>query len=235
MDEIFDSDLASLFDGDESDDPLLTFDLFESSKVDCAFEKSHSLTFARRSSITSVIPEDEVNGEENLFPIEHRKSERIEQGYTMDQSSLSSRPTNDKILAKEMRTRAVSPPVGILSLFNPNQLKQQLELTKYRLAESMERSSISRKRLHEQINLDQEYYPSLAFNGQRSVFSSQSRAHFERSWCASTPATQSCHNQEHSSLHSRRRIIWIFHRGHSQKKFKASNSSLTVHQWHTFL
>ena len=189
IEDIFNADLPGLFDGDECDDPIFTFDLFES-ELDCAYEKSHSLAFVRRSSITSVIPEDEVYGKG--FPTKRRKSQRNTQECTMDQT-LFSRPTNNKILAKETTTRMVSPPAGILSLFNPKELEQQLEHTKLRLAESIQRSIISRKRLRDQTPLDQEYCPSQTFNGQlskyvhSSVLSSQSRAHFKRS--SATPAT----------------------------------------------
>ena len=196
IDDILNTDLAGLFDGDECDDPLFRFDIFESSELNCAYEKSHSFAFARRSSVTLVIPEGEVYGEDTLFPTKRRKTERNEQEYTMDQS-LSLRPTSEIILAKETRTGSISPS-GTLSLFNPKQLKQQLEHTKSRLAESMERSSLSRKRLHDQIHLDQEYCPSQASKDvHSSVFSSQSGAYFEL-----LPLLQSYYRQEHSSLHS---------------------------------
>jgi hypothetical protein len=79
----------------------------------------------------------------------------------------------------------VSPP-AILSLLNSDQLEKQLEATKARLAESMERSVMSRKRLNDEVNCipeDQYSRPKDRYKVQRSNSApasvlSQSRARF---------------------------------------------------------
>jgi len=181
------ADLVDIFDGDDCEDPLFTFDLFESSDLDraCAYERPPSFTFAKRLSITSVIPEDFVYEEATRCP----KRRKSEQRNDLEQS-FSSRPTNEKVLTRDMwRKKTVSSP-DILSLLTSKQIKRQLEHTEHCLVESIERSAISRKRLHDQLGLglDQEYCPSQAFNCQLSYLaddlvpsSSQSRTYIERS------------------------------------------------------
>ena len=79
----------------------------------------------------------------------------------------------------------VSPP-AILSLLTSDQLEKQLEATKARLAESMERSVMSRKRLNDEVGCspeDQYSRPRDSYKVQRSNSApasvlSQSRARF---------------------------------------------------------
>jgi hypothetical protein len=79
----------------------------------------------------------------------------------------------------------VSPP-AILSLLTAVQLELQLEETKARLAESMERSAMSRKRLNDEVDCtspEEQYARRDSFKAQRSNSApssvlSQSRAQY---------------------------------------------------------
>jgi len=170
LEGIYCADLVGLFDGDGWEDPLFTFDLFESSDLDraCAYERCPSLTFPKRNS---VIPKDCVYEESN----QSSKLRKSEQRNELEQS-LSSRPKNEKILTRETPGKKQVSPPDILSLLTSKQLEQQLQHTAYCLAESMQRSAISRKRLHDQLGLrlDQEYYLNEAFNGQLSYLADDS-------------------------------------------------------------
>jgi hypothetical protein len=61
--------------------------------------------------------------------------------------------------------KVTAPPVSSIALshLTPEQLEQQLEHTKNRLAEFMERSTTSRKRLNDQVDFKhQDYRPSTS-------------------------------------------------------------------------
>eukprot|EP00979_Chaetoceros_neogracilis_P015180 scaffold5458_cov145-Chaetoceros_neogracile.AAC.2 len=113
-----------------------------------------------------------------FFPSKRRKIVRRELKLTMDESLLSRRATtNGKNLptTKPSREKKIVPPTSttrsgsILSLLTPKQLEQQLKHTTNRLADSMERSIKSRKRLNDQDNF-QEYCPSRGALNKHSHF-----------------------------------------------------------------
>ena len=144
FDTILDIDIMSeqtedLFD---VEDQLFSFDSvsFESSEMyRLTNERRLSLTFARRLSITSVIHEGD-------------------QEYQLE--SFGKRDSVQTLISEneEKHQEKVSSPPGILSLLNSVQLEQQLEHTKVRLTESMERSAMSRKRLNDEVDCSPEEY-----------------------------------------------------------------------------
>eukprot|EP00979_Chaetoceros_neogracilis_P002996 scaffold505_cov240-Chaetoceros_neogracile.AAC.1 len=171
----FDADLLSIFDECGCEDPLLTLDPFESSN------------FVGLPALTSVIPEDEVYEEEVTHFPKSRKSKRIESDYIVDQSL--STITNEKVPTKTSRKKMVpTASTSILSLLTPKQLEQQLEQTKTRLVESMERSLTSRKRLNDQVNFDQHcglpskqvFYSQLSNFGRSSILSFVSKERYHK-------------------------------------------------------
>ena len=100
--------------------------------------------------------------------------------------SITSVIHEDQEYQKESRFPvSVSPPGTILSLLTSEELGHQLEHTKVRLTESMERSAMSRKRLNHEVGCSPEAYsPRGGFKkAQRSNSApasvlSQSRARF---------------------------------------------------------
>jgi hypothetical protein len=99
-----------------------------------------------------------------------------------------------------------SLPISIVpSLLTPEQLEQQLEHTKNRLAEFMERSTISRKRLNDHVEFNyQDYRPSISLNppSQHQVFysschlSTSARTHnFNDSNSIAIPSTALSHSR----------------------------------------
>jgi len=127
-----------VFDGE---DQLFSFDgIFESSETTTTTtnrlpnERRVSLTFARRLSITSVIHEDQEYQVESMG---ERDSVQTLISGNRDCSMV-------KKTRQEIKKQEVSPP-GILSILTSEELEHQLEHTKVRLAESMERSDMSRK------------------------------------------------------------------------------------------
>eukprot|EP00979_Chaetoceros_neogracilis_P016578 scaffold8683_cov123-Chaetoceros_neogracile.AAC.1 len=117
--------------------------------------------------------------EENcFFPSKRQKIVRRELKLTVDESSLLSRraTTNEISLPTKSSRQKKSDPSpsttrsgSILSLLTPKQLEQQLKHTNNRLADSMERSIKSRKRLNDQGNF-QEYCPSRGALNKHSHF-----------------------------------------------------------------
>mmetsp|Transcript_15206 Transcript_15206/g.22764 ORF Transcript_15206/g.22764 Transcript_15206/m.22764 type:complete len:224 (+) Transcript_15206:48-719(+) len=151
-------DDTGLFDGP---DQLFSFDVFEESSemyvLPLDTERRLSLTFARRLSITSVIHEDNQECQiENLFP-DHCESNEHNPFHT----STFSPDQEDCTIIRKPRRQGRKPKVSrpaILSLLTSVQLEQQLEETKTRLAESMERSAMSRKRLNDEVDCSPEEY-----------------------------------------------------------------------------
>ena len=186
-------DDTELFDGV---DPLFSFDVFESSgrtpygmPLDSNGRRL-SLTFARRLSITSVIQEDQKYQEGSIFPDRHTFhccSPGREEDWCMPSMVPSSRSVTaiNEQNKRPARKQKVSRP-AILSLLTSDQLERQLEATKARLAESMERSAMSRKRLNHEVDCipeDQYSRPRDSCKAQRSNSApasvlSQSRARF---------------------------------------------------------
>eukprot|EP00979_Chaetoceros_neogracilis_P005804 scaffold1115_cov136-Chaetoceros_neogracile.AAC.1 len=128
------------------------------------------------ASIVAEEKEKEQNGNHSFIPMKRRKSELINSyQYATDSSSSTrerdqslSRTTPATTNEKNVNTKASStmnkvtaPPVSfVLSLLTPEQLEQQLEHTKNRLAEFMERSTTSRKRLNDQVDFKYQDYRS---------------------------------------------------------------------------
>eukprot|EP00979_Chaetoceros_neogracilis_P016372 scaffold7864_cov158-Chaetoceros_neogracile.AAC.1 len=122
--------------------------------------------------------EKEQNGNHSFIPMKRRKSELINSYQYATDSSSSTRgrdqslsrtttaTTNDKnitTISSSTMNKVTAPAVSIvLSLLTPEQLEQQLEHTKNRLAEFMKRSTTSRKRLNDQVDFKyQDYLPSI--------------------------------------------------------------------------
>jgi hypothetical protein len=128
------------------------------------------------ASIVAEEKEKEQNGNHSFIPMKRRKSELINSyQYATDISSSTrerdqslSRTTPATTNEKNVNTKASStmnkvsaPPVSfVLSLLTPEQLEQQLEHTKNRLAEFMARSTTSRKRLNDQVDFKYQDYRS---------------------------------------------------------------------------
>ena len=121
--------------------------------------------------------EKEQNGNHSFIPMKRRKSELINSyQYATDGSSSSTRerdqslsrttttrPNEENVTTKASSTmnKVTAPAVSsVLSLLTPEQLEQQLEHTKNRLAEFMERSTTSRKRLNDQVDFEYQDYRS---------------------------------------------------------------------------
>ena len=149
--DIMDEQTEDLFD---VEDPLFPFDSvsFESSKMyRLTNERRLSLTFARRLSITSVFHEVQEYQEESLGERDSVQTLISENG-DCSSSSMVAKKTKAR---QERQQKKVSPP-GIISLLTSAQLEQQLEHTKARLTESMERSAMSRKRLNDEVDCSPE-------------------------------------------------------------------------------
>ena len=155
--DIMDDMLEDLFDGE---DQLFSFDgIFESSETTTTTttnrlpkERRVSLTFARRLSITSVIHEDHEYQVESMG---ERYSVQTLISENRDCSMV-------KKTRREIKKQEVSPP-GILSILTSEELEHQLEHTKVCLAESMERSAMSRKRLNHEVGCSSEYSLRVGF------------------------------------------------------------------------
>jgi hypothetical protein len=131
---------------------------------------------------TAIATEEkkEENANHSFIPMKRRKSELINSyQYATDSSSSTrgrdqsfSRTTTATTNKKHVTTispsstmnKVTAPPVSIvLSVLTPEQLEQHLEHTKNRLAEFMERSTTSRKRLNAQVDFNyQDYRPSVS-------------------------------------------------------------------------
>jgi hypothetical protein len=128
------------------------------------------------ASIVAEEKEKEHNGNHSFIPMKRRKSELINSYQYATDSSSSTRErdqslsrttpatTNEKNIntkASSTMNKVTAPPVSfVLSLLTPEQLEQQLEHTKNRLAEFMERSTTSRKRLNDQVDFKYQDYRS---------------------------------------------------------------------------
>jgi hypothetical protein len=188
-DMFFDADasLANLFDVDGCDNPLFNFDLFESSADSMLVDFPAA---AEALLIDDVIPEHEEEtedhttiaaeekeketkeGNHSFIPMKRHKSEQIN-SYQYARALHHPRTTTTTKNKKNVTTKASStpmnkvtaPPVSSIALshLTPEQLEQQLEHTKNRLAEFMERSTTSRKRLNDQVDFKhQDYRPSTS-------------------------------------------------------------------------
>ena len=183
-------DDTGLFNGE---DQQFTFDtsIFESSETYHGLPLDNgrrrlSLTLARRLSITSVFNEDQEYQVESLSPDRY-----LYHTFSLDQEDCvptmvpssarfgatkqtehSNRPARK---SRQGRMKKGSRP-AILSLLTSDQLEQHLEETKARLAETMERSAMSRKRLNHEVDSSPEEQYST-YKAQRSILS-QSRAQF---------------------------------------------------------
>jgi len=180
-------DDMELFDGV---DPLFDFDVFEPSETQHGLPLDNgrrlSLTFARRFSIASVINEDQEYQLESLFP-DHYPFHNFSLDHEDCMPSMVPLSRSVTTIAKHNRP-ARNPKISrptFLSLLTSVQLEQQVEQTKARLAESMERSAMSRKRLNEEVDSCslEEYSPRDSYKTQRSNSApasvlSQSRARF---------------------------------------------------------
>jgi hypothetical protein len=175
--------LPNLFDADGCDNPLFIFDLFESSTdsmlVDFPAAAAEALLIddgipeheeetEDHTVIAAEEKEKEQNGNHSFISMKRRKSEQIH-SYQYARALQHSRTTTTRTNEKNVTTKASStmnkvPPVNIvLSLLTPEQLEQQLEHTKNRLTEFMERSTTSRKRLNDQVDFKyQDYRPSIS-------------------------------------------------------------------------
>jgi len=179
-----DASLANLFDVEDGcDNPLFNFDLFESSADSMLVDfpaaaealliddviPEHEEETEDHTTIAAEEKEKEQNGNHSFIPMKRHKSEQIN-SYQYARALHHPRTTTTTKNKKNVTTKASStmnkvtaPPVSsiALSLLTPEQLEQQLEHTKKRLAEFMERSTTSRKRLNDQVDFKhQDYRPS---------------------------------------------------------------------------
>jgi hypothetical protein len=184
-DMFLNASLPNLFDADGYDNPLFIFDLFESSTDSMLAD--FPAAAAEALLLEDVIPEHEEekedhtaiateekteeNANHSFIPMKRRKSDLInshQYAGALHHSRTTTATTNKKhvttISPSSTMNKVTAPPVSIvLSLLTPEQLEQHLEQTKNRLAEFMERSTTSRKRLNAQVDFNyQDYRPSVS-------------------------------------------------------------------------